>query len=483
VRVAGEETAPEGRYGLRSRIGLGLGPALLVLILLTSPPEGLSRQGWNVLGLALLMATWWITEALPIAATALVPLVLVPLLGLGGIDDAATPFADPVIFLLLGGMIIALAVERHGLHRRIALLILGAASASPAGIVGGVMVAAAFISMWVSNTSTVLLMFPIGLSIIQLVGKGRGEFGAALMLGIGYSTLIGGLGTLVGTVPNALTVAFLNDSFGDRPSFLEWMLVGVPLIVVLLPAAWFLLTRIAFRVPTGPLDGWKTTIRAEKDQLGPMSRAETSIAIVFLITATLWVTLPFLSDIPGFLLDETGIAMMGALATFLVPINLRRGEFLMDWTTALKVPWGLLLLFGGGLSLASAIQRSGLAAWGAQRLSGLGPLSLVLLMLILAVVAVFASEIMSNTATAATILPIAGALALALGRDVWYMAFPIAFGASCAFMMPVGTPSNAIVYGSGQFSLAKMARIGLLMNLVSIGAITVVVYVLVTLTR
>ena len=454
-----------------------------MLVLATPPPEGLSRQGWNVLGLALLMATWWISEALPIAATALLPLALIPLLGLGNIDEAATPFADPVIFLLMGGMIIALAVERHGLHRRIALGILGAASSSPAGIIGGVMVASAFMSMWVSNTSTVLLMFPIGLSIIQLVGEGRAEFGSALMLGIGYATLIGGLATIVGTVPNALTVAFLDTSFDARPSFLEWMLVGVPVAVVLLPAAWFLLTRLAFKVPRERLEGWHVTIHQERGKLGRMSRGETSIAIIFLLTALLWVTLPFLSNLPGFLLDETGVAMIGALATFLVPTNLRKGEFLMDWKTALNVPWGLLILFGGGLSLAAAIQRSGLAAWGADRLGGLGPLSLILLMLILAIVAVFASEIMSNTATAATILPIAGALALALGRDAWYLALPIAFGASCAFMMPVGTPSNAVVYGSGQFTLAKMARVGLVMNLVSIVVITILVYGFVRLTR
>ncbi len=476
-----KEAAP--RFGLRPRIGLVLGPALLVIVLLSSPPEGLSRQGWNVLGLALLMATWWITEALPIAATALVPLILIPLLGLGEINQAASPYADPVIFLLLGGMMIALAVERHGLHRRIALVILGAASESPAGIVGGVMVAAAVMSMWVSNTSTVLLMFPIGVSIIQLVGKGRGEFGAALMLGIGYATLIGGLGTLVGTVPNALTVAFLDQSFGERPSFLDWMKLGVPLILILLPAAWFILTRVAFRVPRGAIDGWHEDIRDEKEKLGPMSRAEISIAVIFLLTAALWVTLPFLSRIPGFLLDETGVAMLGALLTFLVPTNLRRGEFLLDWQTALRVPWGLLILFGGGLSLAAGIQRSGLATWGADRLGGLGALSLILLMLILAIVAVFASEIMSNTATAATLLPIAGALVIAVGRDAWFLAFPIAFGASCAFMMPVGTPSNAIVYGSGEFTLGKMARVGFLMNLVSIVVITVVVYVIVSVVR
>lgn len=481
--MAGPSEEAEPRFGLRPRIGLFLGPAFLLLVLLTSPPEGLSRQGWNVAGLALLMATWWITEAIPIAATALVPLILVPLLGLGAINQAASPYADPVIFLLMGGMIIALAVERHGLHRRIALGILSVASASPGGIVGGVMVAAAFMSMWVSNTSTVLLMFPIGVSIIQLVGKGRDEFGAALMLGIGYSTLIGGLGTLVGTVPNALTVAFLEQSFNARPSFLDWMKIGVPLILVLLPAAWFILTRVAFRVPRGAIDGWHEGIRNETRKLGRMSRAEISVAIIFLLTAMLWVTLPFLSRIPGFLLDETGVAMLGALLTFLVPTNLRRGEFLLDWQTALRVPWGLLILFGGGLSLAAAIQRSGLADWGAERLAGLGPLSLVLLMLMLAIVATFASEIMSNTATAATILPIAGALALALGRDAWYLALPIAFAASCAFMMPVGTPSNAIVYGSGEFTLGKMARVGLTMNLVSICVITVLVYVLVSIFR
>jgi solute carrier family 13 (sodium-dependent dicarboxylate transporter), member 2/3/5 len=478
--VAGTPQPVEPNFGLRARIGLFLGPLLALLVLVSPAPEGLSADGWSVVALALLMATWWITEALPIAATALLPLILVPVLDLGDITDAATPYANPVIFLLMGGMLIALAVERHGLHARLALTILRVAPARPAGIIAGVMLASAFMSMWVSNTSTALLMFPIGLSIIQLVGAGRGDFGAALMLGIGYSTLLGGLGTLVGTVPNALTVGFLDQTFSDRPSFVEWMRVGVPLALVLLPAAWFILTRVAFKVPSAPIEGWHKRVAEKAKGLGPMSRAEISIAIVFLLVASLWLSLPLLSRIPGFLLDETGIAILGAMLTFVIPTNLRRGEFLMDWATALRLPWGLLILFGGGLSLAAAIQRSGLAEWGAARLGELGPLSIIVLILVLTVVAVFASEIMSNTATAAILLPIAGSMALALGRDAWLLAFPIGFGASCAFMMPVGTPSNAIVYGSGLFTLGRMARVGLIMNLVGIVAITVVSYVMIT---
>lgn len=477
--MPGTKDETEPKFGARSRLGLFLGPALLALVLLTPAPAGLSRPGWNVVGLALLMATWWISEALPVAATALSPLALIPLLGLGNMDQAARPFADPVIFLLMGGMVIALAVERHGLHRRIALGILGRASSSRPGIIAGIMVAAAFMSMWVSNTSMALLMFPIGLSIIRLVGDEGSEFGSALMLGIGYATLIGGVATIVGTPPNALTAAFLAQTAGGRPSFLEWMLVGAPVAIVLLPAAWFILTRIAFRLPPGRIEGWKDQVRSEKRRLGPMRRAEILVAIVFLLTAALWLSLPLLSNIPGFVLDETSVAVFGALLTFLLPTSLRRGEFLMDWQTALKLPWGLLILFGGGLSLASAIQRTGLADWGAARLGGLGDVSLILLMLIVTIVAVFASEIMSNTATAATILPIAGALATVVGRDAWYLVLPVGFGASLAFMMPVGTPSNAIVYASGQFALGKMARVGLLMNLASVCVVTIVVYALV----
>lgn len=423
------------------------------------------------------MATWWITEAVPIPATALVPIVLVPLLGLGTIQDATVPYADPVIFLLMGGMLIALAVERQGLHRRVALAILRAAGSSPAAIVGGVMVAAAFMSMWVSNTSTALMMYPIALSVIPLVGEAERGFGPALMLGLGYATLIGGLGTLVATVPNALTAAYLRQAVGEGPSFLEWMQIGVPLILLLLPCAWFFLTRIVFRVSRRRIEGWRETLRAQISGLGPMGRGERLVGIVFLLVATLWITQPLLSRIPGFVLDDTGIAMLGAVLLFLIPVDFRRGEFLIDWRTALRLPWGLLILFGGGLSLAGAIQRSGLAEWGADRLGGLGNLSLVLLVLVVAAVAVFTSEIMSNTATAATLLPVAGALAAALGRDAWYLALPVGFAATAAFMMPVGTPSNAIVYGSGQFTLPTMARVGLVMNLVSIVAITIAVYV------
>jgi sodium-dependent dicarboxylate transporter 2/3/5 len=470
--------------GRRRRIGLPAGPILLALLLLLDPPSGMSLAAWRTAAVGIFMACWWITEAVPIPATALTPLLLFPLLGILDIGPAAAPFANPIIFLFLGGFIIALAMERHGLHRRIALRVVRAMGVRPPMLVFGFMAATAFMSMWVSNTATVVMMLPIGLSVVRLVkpeaGAGPMEFNfaIALMLGIAYAASIGGLATLIGTPPNALLAAFMRESYGVEVGFAQWMVVGLPLVLVALPLSWIVLTKLVFPIRIREIPGGAETIRNEYARLGPISRAERSVAVIFIVTATLWITRPILDDyLPG--ISDTSIAIAAALATFIVPVSLRDGEFLMDWETAERLPWGVLLLFGGGLALAGAITSTGLAAWIGQAMSGMESWPLPLTIVLLTAVVIFLTELTSNTATAAAFLPLVASLALGLGENPLVLLVPAALAASCAFMLPVATPPNAIVYGSGHVTVPQMARAGIWLNVLCITLITLVVYVLV----
>lgn len=439
---------------------------------------------WRTAAVGLFMATWWITEAVPIPATALTPLLLFPLLDILPIGAAAAPFANPVIFLFLGGFVIALAMERHGLHRRIALRVAGMLGVRPPMLVLGFMATTAFLSMWVSNTATTVMMLPIGLSVVQLVKPDAGDepmdfnFAIALMLGIAYAASIGGLATLIGTPPNALLAAFMLESYGVEVGFAQWMAVGVPLVIVSLPLTWLILTKLIFPIRIREIPGGANAIRNAYAQLGPITRAERSVAVIFIATALLWVTRPLLDPhVPG--LSDTSIAIAAALATFVVPVNLREGEFLMDWTTAERLPWGVLLLFGGGLALADAVTRSGLAEWIGAALAGLQAWPLLLIVVMVTTVVIFLTELTSNTATAATFLPLIASLAIGLGENPFLLLVPAAIAASCAFMLPVATPPNAIVYGSGYVTVPQMARAGIWLNVLFIALITMVVYTLV----
>jgi sodium-dependent dicarboxylate transporter 2/3/5 len=452
--------------------------------LLLDPPTGMTPVAWRTAAVGLFMATWWITEAVPIPVTALTPLLLFPLLGILPIGAAAAPFANPIIFLFLGGFVIALAMERHGLHRRIALRVAGMLGVRPPMLVLGFMATTAFLSMWVSNTATTVMMLPIGLSLVQLVKPDAGDgpmdfnFAIALMLGIAYAASIGGLATLIGTPPNALLAAFMLESYGVEVGFAQWMVVGVPLVIVSLPLAWLILTKLVYPIRIREIPGGANAIRNAYAQLGPITRAERSVAVIFIATALLWVTRPLLdAHVPG--LSDTSIAIAAALATFVVPVNLREGEFLMDWTTAERLPWGVLLLFGGGLALADAVTRSGLAEWIGAALTGLQAWPLLLIVVMVTTVVIFLTELTSNTATAATFLPLIASLAVGLGENPFLLLVPAAIAASCAFMLPVATPPNAIVYGSGYVTVPQMARAGIWLNVLFIALITMVVYTLV----
>jgi solute carrier family 13 (sodium-dependent dicarboxylate transporter), member 2/3/5 len=464
------DNLPDAPYGARQWIGWIVGPSLLLLTLLVPPPEGLSVAGWRTAGAAGLMAAFWIAETIPIPATALLPLVLFPALGLGDIRESAAPFANPIIFLFLGGFIIALAMQRWNLHRRVAIGLIGALGTRPARIVAGFLLASALVSMWVSNTATALMMLPIALSVVELFPAATGEsrklhdFGAALLLSVAYGATTGGMATLIGTPPNALLAAYVSDIYNITIGFGQWMLLGVPVVLVALPIVYLVLTRVMFRLDTRELPGVAELIAREKASLGPMTRPEAAVACVFALTACGWVFQPVLARaVP--LVSDTTIAMSGALLLFMIPVDLRRGVFVMDWEATQGVPWGVLLLFGGGLSLAGNIERHGLAQYLGTLASGLDNLPMLVVLCAIAFGILLLTELTSNTATAATFLPVAGALALSLGQNPLMFAIPTALAANCSYMLPVGTPPNAIVYGSGWITLPQMARAGVLLNL------------------
>lgn len=464
---------------LRGRVGFILGLVVLVSMLLLPEPEGLSPAAWNAAAVGLLMAVWWMTEALPIAATALIPLVLFPVLGIADMGDAAAPFANPLIFLFLGGFLIAMAMERWDLHRRIALGIIDRIGTRPHAIVAGFMVAGAFLSMWISNTATAMMMLPIGLSVVKLVqqrveGDGR-NFAVVLMLALAYACSVGGIGTLVGTPTNALLAGFMLETYGVEISFVRWLVLGLLFVVIALPIVFFVLTRYAFPIRIREIPGGRDFIRSELRELGPMGRAEKMVGIVFGMTAVLWITRPLLDDVvPG--LTDPGIAMFSGLLLFVLPV--KKGVFLMNWETAERLPWGVLLLFGGGLSLAAAINDSGLAAWIGGKMNLLTDWPSLGLVAVVVVTLVVLTELTSNTASAAAFLPVVASVAIGVGENPLMLVVPATVAASCAFMLPVATPPNAIIYGSGFITIPQMVRAGVVLNVIFVLFVTVITYLL-----
>jgi sodium-dependent dicarboxylate transporter 2/3/5 len=463
-------------------IGLLLGPLLLLVCLLSEPPAGLSSTAWATVGLTLLMATWWSTEAIPIPATSLLPILLIPALGIDSLNTATAPYSNPIIYLFLGGFILGLAMERWNLHKRIALMTLLAMGSKPSKQIAGFMLATAFLSMWVSNTATTIMMLPIGLSVIGLLAgekdagdSERERFATALLLAIAYAASVGGIATLIGTPPNALLAAFLAENYDVQIGFGQWMLIGLPVSILMLAFIWWWLTRGGFQL-SGHDSG--ELIRSELAELGPLSRGEKLVALIFVLTALAWVLQPLIGKhIPG--VNDTSIAIAAALALFIIPVDVKQRVFLMNWESAGKLPWGVLLLFGGGLSLAGVIRNTGLAEWIAQSLGALSALPMLAMIGVVVLVIIFLTEVTSNTATAAAFLPLLGALAVAQGMPAEMLAIPAAIAASCAFMMPVATPPNAIVFGTGHMRIQSMIKAGFALNLIGVVLVTLVSYLLV----
>jgi sodium-dependent dicarboxylate transporter 2/3/5 len=463
-------------------LGLLAGLALFAATLLLPPPSGLPVAGWYTVGLALLMAIWWTTEPVPIAVTALLPVILLPLLGAGDLARATADYASPVVFLFLGGFLLAAAVKRWGLHRRLAYAAVRAIGAQPRRLVLGFMLGTGFLSMWLSNTATVVLMLPVAVSIVAAVEETRGDsrdlrrFSVCLLLGLAYAASIGGMGTLIGTPPNALLAAYLRESRGVDLSFAAWAAVGVPLVLVFLPLAWLLLTRLLFPVsPTfaASLDGGRLLeqLRGERT----MSAAERRVGLVFLVAALLWMSRPLLNRLPGLeALSDAGIGLLCGLSLFFIPSGEHQPRrFLMDWQEARGIPWEVLILFGGGLSLAAAIDRSGLALWIGDSLGQLGGLPDYVYLLLVTAMVIVLSELASNTAAVATLLPIVSVLAAATGVDAISLSAAVTLAASCGFMLPIATPPNTLVFATGHVTAAAMARAGLLLNLLGLALVPV----------
>ena len=480
-RGSGRDPSP-----VRRLTGLLAGVAVLLVMLAIGPPEGLAPEAWKVAAVGLLMAVWWISEAIPIAATALAPLALFPLLGVMPMKNAATPYANPLIFLFLGGFMIALAMERWSLHRRIALFILGKAGFRPAALVGGFMTATAFLSAWVSNTATATMMLPIGLSVIKMIHKQTGKaedepdnFAVALLLSIAYGAGIGGMATLVGTPPNALLAGFMNEAYGFQVGFAQWLAVGGPVAVVLLALGWLILTKLVFPMRDFHVQGGEALMQNEIAALGPLSTGEKLVALVFATTATLWILRPTIDQALPFLnITDAGIAVAAGLAMFAIPADWKNRQFLMDWPMTNKLPWGVLLLVGGGLSLGAAINGTGLSEWIAAQMQAAEGWPTVVMILVVALAVMGISHLTSNTATAAAFLPLIASLAISLGENPLMLAVPTVLAASCVFMMPVATPPNAIVFGSGMITVPQMVRAGALICLVGLGLILVAAYAL-----
>ncbi len=491
---------------LRKRIGFITGIILFILILVLPAPDSLNILGKRAAACAVLMAIWWITEAIPIPATALLPLVLYPVLKIMSAKEAALPYADRNIFLFMGGFFIAMAMQRHNLHKRIALRIIQILGTSPKKLVLGFMISTAFLSMWISNTATTMMMLPIGLAIISHVenlikreGNGitRGEngsnFGLVLMLGIAYSASIGGVGTLVGTPPNIVFSGIVEKMFPEigEIDFLQWMIIGLPIVIIFVPIAWFYLIYIGAPPRIKKIPGSKTLIRNELNSLGKIKKGERITLIVFCLTALGWIfrvnitigqfTITGWTNLLGveeYVHDST-VAIIGAMLLFIIPSNIKRREFVLNWEWAKRIPWGILLLFGGGFALASSFQLSGLDKWIGNLFGSLHYFSIFFLIISVCLLLTFLTEITSNTATITMMLPVLAAMAISMNIHPFILMVPATLSTSFAFMMPVATPPNAIVFGSEYIKIHQMAKIGFVLNLLGVVIITIIMYLIV----
>ncbi len=472
------------RTGIQNA-GLLLGLAALAATLVSEAPAGLPPAAWAVAGVLVLMAFWWSTEALPLAATALMPLAVLPLLDAVTAETLAGGYGNTTLFLILGGFLLALAMERCELHRRIAYNIVAAAGGHPQGLVLGMMCATGFVSMWVSNTSTSLMMLPVAMSIAAIVApdpaaddRNAHNFSAAIVLCVAYAATIGGLGTLIGTPTNALVVGFMKQNYGVTVSFAQWITFGLPTVLLLMPIAWLVLVRVVFPFKLGSQVTAEAALRNALVALGPMSRAERRVTAIFLLTAGAWVLSPLLKLLPGLAaLNDTTIALVAGISLFLVPNGGEQGGALLDGKDLKRVPWPVLLLFGGGLALAAAIQDSGLSMYIGKSLVGLGTLPLIVLIAATVTLIVFWGEVNSNVATAATFMPILAAIAAGTNCPVLQLVAPAVMASSCGFMLPAGTPPNAIVFGTGRLKMSEMLRAGWRINLAAIVIVTIVTYV------
>jgi sodium-dependent dicarboxylate transporter 2/3/5 len=455
-------------------IGLIAGPLSFFLISQMSYQEALSPQAWDVLGVGAWMVIWWVTEATPIAVAALLPIVVFPALGVFDLSHATAPYASPIIFLFMGGFFLALGLEEYGLHKRIALNLVKLTGTSANGIIFGFMLATGFLSMWISNTASTIMMLPIAVTVINLIRqtvdnkKGLDLFSVSLMLGIAYSANIGGMATIIGTPPNVVFVGYAKELLNIEIDFSKWMLIGIPISSVLLIITYFFLTRVLYRNKLGKMSSVTQLIDSEVTKMGKMGREEKMVAVIFGLTASMWIFKFPINNLIGHpILNDTATAMIGGILMFAVPVNLKKGKGLVPWEATKRLPWGILLLFGGGMTLAKAMETTGLIQIIAD-LVAQNPMSAIFVYIILIGSMLFFTELMSNVALATIYIPVVIGIANGLGMNPLLLSIPVAMAASCAFMMPISTPPNAIVFSSGHVRMKQMIKTGFVLNIISV---------------
>ncbi|RLD24306.1 MAG: anion transporter [Bacteroidetes bacterium] len=465
--------------------GLVLGPVSFFLISQLSYLDTLSPQAWDVLGVGAWMVIWWVTEATPIAVAALLPIVIFPILGVFDLSQATAPYASPIIFLFMGGFFLALGLEEHGLHKRIALNLVKLTGTSANGIIFGFMLATGFLSMWISNTASTIMMLPIAGTVIHLIKqtiddkKGLDLFSVSLMLGIAYSANIGGMATIIGTPPNVVFVGYAEELLNIEIDFSKWMLIGIPISSILLLITYFFLTKVLYRNNLGKMSSVTELIDAEVNKLGRMGKEEKMVATIFGLTASMWIfKLPINNLIGHSVLNDTATAMIGGILMFAIPVNLKKGKGLVPWEATKRLPWGILLLFGGGMTLAKAMETTGLIQIIANLVAE-NPMSSILVYLILISSMLFLTELMSNVALATIYIPVVIGIANGLGMNPLLLSIPVAMAASCAFMMPISTPPNAIVFSSGHIRMKQMIKTGFALNLISVAVLLVAAFTII----
>lgn len=474
-----------GTFTLRQKVGLITGPALFFLILASPVPEGMSLEASRVAAIALMMACFWMAETVPIPATAMLPIFLFPLLGVMPTADVTLSYGNQILFLFMGGFLIAVAMQKWNLHRRIALNVINKVGSSPNRLVLGFMLATSLLSMWISNTATCVMMTPVAIAVVEQTRRERADaaakdnynFGTALMLGIAYSSSAGGVATLVGTPPNAILIGIIDTLYGYQISFVDWMKLGLPVSLTMLALIWFVLTKVMYRMEDAGShsENAHEHIQRQLAELGPMTTEEFKVALVFFLVALSWVLSGLFEPEWLSLVSDSAIAMCGAFILFIIPAskeaNNGKGGFILDWDTAKTIPWDIIILMGGGFALAAGFSESGLTEWLANQLTVLQGVHFFVLIIVVVLFVTFLTEMTSNAATATLFIPVMGALAISMDLHPFALMVPAALGASFAFMLPVATPPNAIVFASRQITIGQMAKTGLVLNI--IGALVV----------
>lgn len=465
-----------------------LAGAVLFVLMLTVNPFNVSHEAKLVLAVAVLMITWWVTEAIPMPVVAMLPLILFPLMGIASIKDTSASYGDNIIFLFLGGFMIGLAIEKWNLHTRIALFIIRATGTSGDRIVLGFIIATGFLSMWLSNTATTMMMYPIAASIIHVVSENREghgnlkNFGLTIMLAIAYASNFGGIATIIGTPPNVAFVAFMDKKYNYTFQFIDWAIICTPITILLLFALYITMTKWLYPNKLKSDISTKQIIKRKIDELGPMKKAEKRVLVIFCATALLWITKDLINALDLIRLDDTMIAIIGATALFIAPAGMDgNGSRILEWKDTTKMAWGILLLFGGGIALAGALEKAGLIESLGKWLAGFGGSDGFVLVVMITILSIFISELMSNIAQVIVFSPVIAGIADAMGINPILLGLPMTLAASCASMMPMGTPPNAIVFASGYIKLNQMVKTGFVMNVISVILIALFCYYVVPL--